>query len=152
MTEEHPGAERRADDARRAALMFATLGFAALPRIPADMAPVFQGLHRWLDSWRGIGDLVTGMNRQAYDLELTQYPDGWRCTFFVIGREHSLTPITGSAWEKTPWCCPAGRGTRARADDLPHMIAWPSAAEVDAWLVVLTIAAGIWFFWSVRRK
>ena len=29
MTEEHPGAERRTDDARRAALMFATLGFAA---------------------------------------------------------------------------------------------------------------------------
>ncbi len=67
------------------------------------MAPVFQGLHRWLDSWRGIGDLVTGMNRQAYDLELTQYPDGWRCTLFVTGREDSLTPTTGSAWEKTPW-------------------------------------------------
>ncbi len=31
------------------------------------------------------------------------------------------------------------------------MIAWPSAAEVDAWLVVLPIAAGIWFFWSVRK-
>ena len=113
MTEEHPGAERRADDARRAVLMFATLGFAALPRIPADMAPVFQGLHRWLDSWRGIGDLVTGMNRQAYDLELTQYPDGWRCTFFVTGREHSLTPITGSAWEKTPWLAVQRAAARA---------------------------------------
>jgi hypothetical protein len=31
------------------------------------------------------------------------------------------------------------------------MIAWPSAAEVDAWLVVLTLAAGFWFFWSVRK-
>jgi hypothetical protein len=31
------------------------------------------------------------------------------------------------------------------------MIAWPSAEEVDAWLVVLTLAAGIWFFWSVRK-
>jgi hypothetical protein len=101
VTEEHPVADRRADDARRAALMFAALGFAALPRIPADMAPVFQGLHRWLDSWRGIGDLVTGMTRQGYDLDLTQYPDGWRCTFFTTGREHSLTARTGSAWEKT---------------------------------------------------
>ena len=81
--------------------MFVRLGFASLPRIPADMTPVFQGLHRWLDSWRGIGDLVTGMNRQAYDLDLTQYPGGWRCTFFVTGREHSLTAWTGSAWEKT---------------------------------------------------
>lgn len=25
-------------------------------------------LHRWLDSWRGIGDIVAGMGRQGYDL------------------------------------------------------------------------------------
>ena len=75
MTEVRPGPDQPpTDDARRAALMFATLGFAALPRIPADMAPAFQGLHRWLDSWRGIGDLVTGMNRQAYDLALKTAP------------------------------------------------------------------------------
>lgn len=82
--------------------MFVALA-AALPRIPPDMAPVFPGLHRWLDSWRGIGDLVTGMNRQGYDLALTQYPDAWRCAFYTTGREHSLTSTTGSAWEKTPW-------------------------------------------------
>jgi hypothetical protein len=82
--------------------MFATLGFAALPRIPADMAPVFQGLRRWLDSWRGIGDLAAGMHRQGFDLYLAQYADeGWQCTFFVTGKEHSLTSLTGSAWEKT---------------------------------------------------
>ena len=81
--------------------MFVTLGFAALPRVPAHMAPVFQGLHQWLGSWRGIGDMVTGMTRQGFDLDLTQYPDGWRCTFFTTGREHSLTAWTGSAWEKT---------------------------------------------------
>jgi hypothetical protein len=34
---------------------------------------VFQGLHRWLDSWREIGDLVTGMKRQAYDLGETPW-------------------------------------------------------------------------------
>jgi hypothetical protein len=93
--------------------MFATLGFAALPRIPADMAPAFQALHRWLDSWRGIGDVVAGMNRQAYDLELTQYPEAWRCTFFTTGREHSLTSTTGSAWEKTPWLAVQRAAARA---------------------------------------
>jgi hypothetical protein len=77
VTEGRPAAEQPSSDAaRRAALMFGTLGFAALPRVPADMAPVFQGLHQWLGSWRGIGDLVTGMTRQGYDLDLTQYPDG----------------------------------------------------------------------------
>jgi len=87
--------------AQRRVVMFATLGFAALPRVPTDMAPVFQGLHQWLGSWRGTGDMVTGMTRQGFDLELHQYPDGWRCTFFVTGREHSLTEWTGSAREKT---------------------------------------------------
>ena len=45
--------------------------------------------------------MVTGMNRQGYDLALIQYPDGWRCTSFVTGKEHSLMSRTGSAWEKT---------------------------------------------------
>jgi hypothetical protein len=27
--------------------MFATLAAAALPRVPSDMAPVFQALHQW---------------------------------------------------------------------------------------------------------
>jgi hypothetical protein len=31
------------------------------------------------------------------------------------------------------------------------MIAWPSAAEVEVWLVLLTIAFGVWWFWSVRK-
>jgi len=89
------------DDAQRASLMFATLAAAALPRVPADMAPMFGALHPWLDGWKGIGDLVTGMSRQGYDLSLTQYPDGWRCTFYTTGGEHSLTSSPGSAWEKT---------------------------------------------------
>ena len=73
MTEEHSGAERRADDACRASLMFAALAAAALPRVHADMPPMFGALHQWLGGWKGIGDLVTGMTRQGYDLSLTQY-------------------------------------------------------------------------------
>jgi hypothetical protein len=94
--------------------MFATLGFAALPRIPADMAPVFQGLHRWLDSWRGIGDLATGMHRKGFDLHLAQYAEeGWRCTFYTTGKEHSLTTTTGTAWEPTPWLAVQRAAARA---------------------------------------
>ena len=84
--------------------MFATLGFAALPRIPADRAPAFQALHRWLDSWRGIGDLERGMHRQGFNLHLVREADeGWRATFFGSGKVHSLPAATGTAWEKTPW-------------------------------------------------
>ena len=31
--------------------------------------PELRLLHRGLDSWRGIGDIVAGMARQEYDLE-----------------------------------------------------------------------------------
>ena len=40
---------------------------------------------------------------------------------------------------------------RGRAPERVPMIAWPSAAEVDAWLLVLTLAFGIWWFCSVRK-
>jgi len=48
-------------------LLRATLDFLALePR-----APELQLLHRCVDNWRGIGDVVTGMERQGYRLHLT---------------------------------------------------------------------------------
>ena len=28
-------------------------------------------LRRWLDTWHGLGDVVTGMNRQGYMLHLS---------------------------------------------------------------------------------
>ena len=94
--------------------MFAPLGFAALPRIPADMAPAFKALHQWLDGWKGIGDIEAGMRRQGYDLYLARYAEeGWLCTFFVTGKEHSLTSTTGSAWEKTPWLAVQRAAARA---------------------------------------
>jgi hypothetical protein len=59
-------------------------------------------LHRSLDSWRDLGDIVVGMHRQGWDLQLTGYGDGfWRATFYVTGQAHSI--VGGSAWEETPW-------------------------------------------------
>jgi hypothetical protein len=114
VTEVRPGGDPPSSDhTRRAALMFATLGFAALPRVPPDMAPAFKALHQWLDGWKGIGDLAAGMHRQGFDLYLAQHADeGWRCTFYVTGREHSLTSTTGSACEKTLWLAVQGAAAR----------------------------------------
>ena len=55
--------------ADRRATLAAALGFLALePR-----EPELQMLHRCFDTWRGIGDIVAGIARQEYDLELGRY-------------------------------------------------------------------------------
>ena len=75
-----------------------TLAFAHLP--PHE--PELRLLHRYLDSRRGIGDLVGGMHRAGWDVQMTEYGDGhWRATFYVTGQAHSI--IGGSAWEPAPW-------------------------------------------------
>src|SRR2546425_13282168 len=69
----------------RARLMLATLGFL---RLEGQLSPALHALHRWLDSWRGIGDITVGMARQGYDLQLTCYDEqGWRATFYTTGME-----------------------------------------------------------------
>ena len=85
----------------RARLMLATLGFL---RLDSQLSPVLHALHRWLDSWHGIGQISVGMARQGYDLQLTRYDEqGWCATFYTSGMEHSITSATASAWERTPW-------------------------------------------------
>ncbi len=84
---------------RRARLMLAALGFL---RLEGQRPPVLEALHRWLDSWRGIGDIVVGMTRQGYDLQLTAYGDShWRATFYTMDMAHSISH--GSAWEPSAW-------------------------------------------------
>jgi hypothetical protein len=85
---------------KRGATLAAAVGFALLePRTPE-----LARLHGWLDTWRGIGDIIVGMARQDYDIQLTRYDGrGWRATFYTTGMEHSATSAIGSAWEATPW-------------------------------------------------
>jgi hypothetical protein len=56
----------------RARLLRAAVGLALVP--PTE--PGLLLLHRWLDSWRGVGDIVAGMARQGYDLELGMLRSG----------------------------------------------------------------------------
>ena len=62
----------------RLRLLRAAVGFALVPPTETEL----QLLHRWLDCWRGVGDVVTGMNRQGYGLRLSNVDAGtWRATF-----------------------------------------------------------------------
>jgi len=85
---------------QRRRLLRAALSFASL----APSVPELRLLHRWLDSWPGVGHAVVGMARQGYDVELCRYDgQGWRAMFFPEGFEHSLTAHAGAAWARSPW-------------------------------------------------
>jgi hypothetical protein len=85
---------------KRARLLRTAVRFALV----STLEPELRLIHCWPDSWRGIGDVVVGMHRQGYDVQLTQYDErGWRATFYVTGMEHSTTSATASAFEQTPW-------------------------------------------------
>jgi hypothetical protein len=39
-------------------------------------------VHRWLDTWAGLGQVVAGMTHQGWDVQLTAYaPRDWRVNF-----------------------------------------------------------------------
>jgi hypothetical protein len=84
----------------RRATLAAALGFALFEPRTRELVR----LHGSLDTWRGIGDIIVGMARQDYDIQLKRYDArGWRATFYTTGMEHSATSAIGSAWESTPW-------------------------------------------------
>jgi hypothetical protein len=84
------------DLARRRSLLTAAL---AAVRVKQD-EPELAMVHRWLDTWRGLGDVVTGMARQDYDLASTRFDGrGWRATFYVRGMEQSPANATATAFE-----------------------------------------------------
>ena len=83
----------------RRALLTAALGF-----LQVDQGKVshtgLTALHSWLDSWRGIGDIVVGMERQGYALTLTKiFDDGWRATF----HHHPMLSADGFGTDEKPW-------------------------------------------------
>ena len=82
---------------RRRATVTAALGFMQLTW--THKPPVIRVLEKWMGSWAGVGAVIEGMHRQDYDVQLTQFPHGWRANFYDTGNAHSV--VRGSAWEKT---------------------------------------------------
>jgi hypothetical protein len=82
---------------RRRAVLLAGLGFLQLADQPAELV----SLRRWLDSWAGLGDVIAGLTRQGLNVELRQFPTGWRANLYPTGTARSI--ITASTWERKPW-------------------------------------------------
>jgi hypothetical protein len=61
---------------RRRALLAVALGFLQL----APRAPELRLLHRWLDTWTGLGLIVGGVERQGLRFSLSPITKGewWR--------------------------------------------------------------------------
>ena len=84
----------------RARLLRAAVGLLSLEPVEREQ----RLLHDCFDTSRGIGDIVAGMARDEYDLELRRYDrQSWRAMFFPSGFAHSLTSHAGSAWAPSPW-------------------------------------------------
>jgi hypothetical protein len=62
------------------------------------MPPPLLALHEWLDSWRGIGFIVTGMARQGCKVSLREV-DAWVATFY----NDPITSAAGFASASTSW-------------------------------------------------
>ena len=81
---------------QRVWLLRAAVGLALVPQDE----PELRLLHHWLDSWRGIGDVVTGMNRQGFWLHLSNVDAGtWRATF----SRDAVISADGFGADSTPW-------------------------------------------------
>jgi hypothetical protein len=84
-------------DARRSTL-YAALGFCLLA--PAPDLPEIAAFKAWLSTWRGIGDIVVGMERQGFAVSLRKLvDDGWDAAF----EEHRLLAPAGRANAPTPF-------------------------------------------------
>jgi hypothetical protein len=84
---------------RRAGLT-AALGFLQL----APHEPELRLLHRWLDSWEGVGLVVTGMRRHGFQVSLGEHGAGqWIAVFYSGIGGHSEIHAAGTAQAGTPW-------------------------------------------------
>jgi len=75
-----------------------------------------RGIHRCRP-----GRCDPGLTRQGLDVELRQFPQGWRATLYQTGTAHVL--VIASAWESTPRDAAQGPCCHARPERAPRALA-----------------------------
>jgi len=67
-------------------------------------APELGLIHRWLDSWSGIGLVVVGMTHQGFQVSLGEHGAGqWIGVFYRGHGGHEPVAAAGTAQAATPW-------------------------------------------------
>jgi hypothetical protein len=89
---------------RRLSSLRAALAFLQL----RARAPELHLLHRWLDTWSGIGLIVTGMTRQGFQLGLDQRTGQWLAVFYRGSGGYEPIRPAGTAQAPTPWAAVQG--------------------------------------------
>src|SRR5437867_833288 len=75
--------------------------------------PELKLRHRWLDCWRGVGDVFSGMKRQGYEVSLGDHGSGqWIAVFYAGHGGYQPLEAAGTAQAPTPWAAVA-RAERA---------------------------------------
>ena len=84
------------NEIQRANSLRAALGFLQL----SPRAPELRLLHRWLDTWTGVGLITLGVERRGYRLSLSHIADGeWRAVFMG----NPMVAPKGFGVAATPW-------------------------------------------------
>jgi hypothetical protein len=60
-------------------------------------------VHGWLDSLRGLGDVVGGMMRERFVVDLRGGPESWTACFLADRPKGRAPEIAGLARRLTPW-------------------------------------------------
>jgi hypothetical protein len=82
---------------RRRAHLTAALGFLQLP----PRAPELRLLHRWLDTWTGLGLVVVGVERRGLRVSLTHITEGERRSYFM--KSPMFAPPPSGAVQRAGW-------------------------------------------------